>query len=54
MVVEVALGVNDVVFLGQHRRNEFFCGGLAIGAGDAEHNGLHLLSMVGRQVLHGF
>ena len=47
MVVEVAHRVDDVVFLGQHCRNEFFSGCLAIGAGDAEHCGLALRTVVG-------
>ena len=42
MVVEVAHRVDDVVFLGQHCRNKFLGGSLAVSAGDAEHRGLAL------------
>ena len=36
VVVEVALGVEHVVFLQQHRSREFLCGSLAVGSGDAD------------------
>ena len=54
MVVQVAHRVDDVVFLGQNRRNEFFGGRLAVGSGDGKDDGLALRAVVGGQVLQGF
>ena len=53
VVVQVALSVDDIVFLGQYRRDEFLGGRLAIGAGDGKHNSFALSAVIGGEVLQG-
>ena len=40
VVVQVALGGRNVIFLPQHGGNEVLCSGLSVGAGKAEHGQL--------------
>ena len=51
MIVEVAFGVEHLEFLAEHRGNEFFGGGFAVGAGDLQHRGVEHTAVVGRQFL---
>ena len=53
VVVEVALGVKHIVFLGKHGSDQFLRGGLAIGAGDANHGDVKLTTVLTGQVLEG-
>lgn len=45
MVVEVALGVKDVIFGGKDGGEEFFSGCFSVGAGDGEDGGVEFLSV---------
>ena len=45
--------MDNAVFLGQHRRDEFLGGCLAIGAGDGKHDGFALCAVIGGEVLQG-
>ena len=51
VIVEVAFGVEHLEFLAEHRSNEFFGGGFAVGAGDLQHRGVEHTAVVGRQFL---
>ena len=51
VVVEVALGVEHVVFLQKHRSREFLCGGLAVGSGDADDRRAERTSVIACELL---
>ena len=51
VVVEVALRVEHVVFFGQHGGNEFFGGGLSVGARHADDLGAQRAAVVSGQLL---
>ena len=54
VVVEVRLGGYHVVLLGQDGGDELLGGGLAVGAGDADHRDVELAAVVGGQLLQHF
>ena len=51
VVVEVALGVEHIIFLRQHFRDKFLGSRLAVGASDADDGNLELPAMLAGQVL---
>ena len=51
IVVEIALGEKDIETLREHRRDKFLCGGLAVGACDADDGNVELAAVVTRQEL---
>ena len=51
VVVEVALGVEHIVFLREHSCYEFLGGRLAVGACDADDGDVELTAMLAGQVL---
>ena len=53
IVVEVALGVEYVIFFRKDGGNQFFRCGLAIGSRDANHGNVELSAMLASQVLEG-
>ena len=53
VVVEVALGVEHVVFLGEHSGNQLLGGGFAVGASNADHRDVELATVLTGQVLKG-
>ena len=53
VVIEVALRVERVVFLRQHRGYQFLCGGLPVGTCNANHRDIKLPTMFASQVLEG-
>ena len=54
MVVQVAVGINGFVLAGHHGAHQFLRGGLAVGAGDADHGDIELAAVVGGQILQRF
>ena len=53
VIVEVPLGIEHIVFLREYGSHEFLCGGLAVGACDANHRDIELAPMLARQVFEG-
>ena len=51
MVIEIALRVEHTVFLFQHGRDEFLCGGLAVGARHTYYGGAEGGAVQVRQLL---
>ena len=53
VIVEVPLRVEHVIFLLQHRGDEFLCRGLAVGAGDADDRRAQMDTVILGELLEG-
>ena len=53
VVVEIALGGQNIVFLGKHGTNQFFRRGFSVGARDADDGNLELAPMLACEVFEG-
>ena len=53
VIIEIALGIEDVLPLGKDSADEFFCGGLAVGSRNLQNSLSPCFAMIGSQFLQG-